>query len=295
MNTYEYTHLVQFNKILRFYVIFKRIRRIFWRVAAVAGIVLLYIGLRNNDHVDVHLSASGAAFNLPLYLSAAVILLPVITKALLLSTWTSFASANKFTEQNDSESQPGETPEATKQRTDEANPTSFIKKKSWLWTSTLLVPAGSEQLLGFKIVMRKVGGLLRWREVKSDILVQIPLAHAVPHFVCSNHRRPTKLSRNNLFESYRGVRRYKLEGEFGKHFDLLAPEQNYQDALVLFTPDVMAAVLDYLPDYADLELKGKSCFVVVPETILTPEKFEDLLRSVSHFAPQLAKQVRSLS
>ncbi len=50
---------------------------------------------------------------------------------------------------------------------------------------------------------------------------------------------------SNLPESFARVQRLSLEGDFDKHFTLYCPEGYQQDALYLFTPDIMARFVDH--------------------------------------------------
>ncbi|GAA4161492.1 hypothetical protein GCM10022286_19170 [Gryllotalpicola daejeonensis] len=54
---------------------------------------------------------------------------------------------------------------------------------------------------------------------------------------------------SDLPESFARTQRLSLEGDFDKHFTLYAPVEYQQDALYVFTPDVMAALIDYAADY----------------------------------------------
>ncbi|MDA4894718.1 hypothetical protein PFZ55_48440 [Streptomyces sp. MS2A] len=87
--------------------------------------------------------------------------------------------------------------------------------------------------------------------------VELPLPSKVPHIVLRNRRRsivPTL--------GLRGAR-MELEGDFAKTFLLLVPEGYEQDALYVFTPDLMARVQD-LGSGAELELVEDRAYVYLP-------------------------------
>ncbi len=89
--------------------------------------------------------------------------------------------------------------------------------------------------------------------------IELPLRTSVPHIVLSNrHRRiiPT-------LGLGRGAARLELEGDFAKHFVLIVPEGYQQDALYIFTPDLMARVLD-LGTGAEIELVSDRLYVYLP-------------------------------
>lgn len=91
--------------------------------------------------------------------------------------------------------------------------------------------------------------------------IELPLPSSVPHIVLANRRRsivPT-------LGLGRGAARMDLEGEFAKVFRLIVPEGYQQDALYIFTPDLMARVID-LGRGAEIELVSDRLYVYLPHT-----------------------------
>ncbi|GAB3598194.1 hypothetical protein [Microbacterium tumbae] len=89
--------------------------------------------------------------------------------------------------------------------------------------------------------------------------IELPLPQKVPNIVLRNRRR-------SIIPSLgfgRGNARMELEGEFAKLFTLFVPEGYQQDALYIFTPDLMARVLD-LGRGAEIELAGSRLYVYLP-------------------------------
>lgn len=89
--------------------------------------------------------------------------------------------------------------------------------------------------------------------------IELPLPSSVPHIVLANRRRsiiPT-------LGLGRGAARMELEGEFATVFRLIVPEGYQQDALYIFTPDLMARVLD-LGSGAEIELISDRLYVYLP-------------------------------
>lgn len=70
---------------------------------------------------------------------------------------------------------------------------------------------------------------------------QLELPREVPHIILKN-KRSRVLSLMGLGLGNRT--KLSLEGDFDRHFTLLCPEGYERDALEIFTPDVMAAVID---------------------------------------------------
>ncbi len=91
--------------------------------------------------------------------------------------------------------------------------------------------------------------------------IELPLPQKVPNIVLRNRRR-------SIIPSLgfgRGNAKMELEGEFAKHFTLFVPEGYQQDALYIFTPDLMARVID-LGRGAEMELAGDRLYVYLPHS-----------------------------
>ena len=89
--------------------------------------------------------------------------------------------------------------------------------------------------------------------------IELPLPSSVPHIVLANRKRsiiPT-------LGLGRGAARMDLEGDFAKTFRLIVPEGYQPDALYVFTPDLMARVLD-LGSGAEIELVSDRLYVYLP-------------------------------
>jgi hypothetical protein len=62
-----------------------------------------------------------------------------------------------------------------------------------------------------------------------------------------------------------------LEGDFNEHFTLYAPKEYERDALYIFTPDLMALLIDTVAQF-DVEVIDDQLFVYGPEFHLVTEK-----------------------
>ncbi|KRC62443.1 hypothetical protein ASE14_00980 [Agromyces sp. Root81] len=89
--------------------------------------------------------------------------------------------------------------------------------------------------------------------------MELPLPASVPHIVLKNRRRsivPT-------LGLGRGAARLALEGDFARTFTLIVPEGYERDALYIFTPDLMARVVD-LGSGTEIELVGRQLYIYLP-------------------------------
>ncbi|WP_317451884.1 hypothetical protein [Microbacterium sp. NIBRBAC000506063] len=78
--------------------------------------------------------------------------------------------------------------------------------------------------------------------------LDVPLPHIVLDAVGNNG-----LLNSNLPMSFRREQRLGLEGDFDRHFSLYCPAGYEQDALYLFTPDIMARFVDHAAEL-DVEI-----------------------------------------
>lgn len=73
---------------------------------------------------------------------------------------------------------------------------------------------------------------------------RIKLTRHLPNMVLDARKNNLFGSMTNLPDSFDRNQTLSLEGDFNNHFTLYAPKEYERDALYIFTPDVMAAVID---------------------------------------------------
>jgi hypothetical protein len=88
--------------------------------------------------------------------------------------------------------------------------------------------------------------------------LSIRLPRSLPHFVVDAHANGTSLP-----IALEARNRVSLEGDFDEHFALYAPTGYERDALYLFTPDVMALLIDETGDL-DVEVIGDRLTIYAP-------------------------------
>ena len=74
--------------------------------------------------------------------------------------------------------------------------------------------------------------------------VRIKLTRHLPNMVLDARKNNLFGSLTNLPDSFGRGQTLSLEGDFNNYFTLYAPKEYERDALYIFTPDVMAAVID---------------------------------------------------
>lgn len=94
----------------------------------------------------------------------------------------------------------------------------------------------------------------------------IRLARELPNMLLDSKKNNLFGAFTNLPNSIKSDQVLSLEGDFDTYFTLYAPAEYKRDALYIFTPDVMAAIIDAGQDY-DLEIIGSSLFLYRPQTI----------------------------
>lgn len=123
------------------------------------------------------------------------------------------------------------------------------------------VVAGDDERMPFELGMHH--SVSRGQETatiqRPFAFIELPLPSSVPHILLANRRRsivPT-------LGLGRGAAKLDLEGDFSKTFRLIVPEGYQQDALYIFTPDLMARVLD-LGSGAEIELVSDRLYIYLP-------------------------------
>jgi len=119
--------------------------------------------------------------------------------------------------------------------------------------------------------------------------IHIKLPRKLPNMVLDSHT-------NNLFgesglpENFSKSQVVQLEGDFNKYFTLYAPEEYKRDALYIFTPDVMQAMVDASNHY-DGEIVDDDFYLYTSQlTISDIKTVEELLTIAESIAKQLDEQ-----
>lgn len=128
------------------------------------------------------------------------------------------------------------------------------------------------------------------RSYRTGRLV-IPLARTVPHLTLVPATAGPDWVNSHLSPEAR-AQVLSLEGDFDRHFTLYAPRAYETDALYVFTPDVMAALIDHGSGFAvtlidDLLIVSP---VTGPFTLTDAALWPRLLAVVDSVAPQVAQQ-----
>lgn len=119
--------------------------------------------------------------------------------------------------------------------------------------------------------------------------LSIRLPRPMPHFVVDATANDGM--RSSLPISIDGRQRVSLEGDFDTHFALYAPEGYDRDARYLFTPDVMALLVDETGDL-DVELADDrlTVFSPTPWNLTDPATWERLQQLVDVLGGKAVRQ-----
>jgi hypothetical protein len=90
------------------------------------------------------------------------------------------------------------------------------------------------------------------RQTHTFGFIRVALSRHLPNMVL-DARKNNFWKFTNLPDSFDRSQRLSLEGDFDTYFDLYVPKQFERDALYVFTPDVMQALIDNGSDY-DMEI-----------------------------------------
>lgn len=121
--------------------------------------------------------------------------------------------------------------------------------------------------------------------------MHLKLPRKVPHMVLDATSNDFMGRFSNLPALFKKDQELQLEGDFNNYFTLYAPKQYERDALYVFTPDVMRALVDLAGDY-DVELVDDDIFLYSarPFTLVRPEILQGLLLLASRLSPEFESQ-----
>lgn len=101
-------------------------------------------------------------------------------------------------------------------------------------------------------------GYGRNRQTHTWGYMRTRLVRRVPNMLLDSKKNNLLSGRfSNLPQSYASNQTIKLEGDFNDYFTLYAPNGYNHDAFYIFTPDVMAALIDHGADF-DMEVVDNS-------------------------------------
>lgn len=117
----------------------------------------------------------------------------------------------------------------------------------------------------------------------------VRLNRMLPHMVL-DAKQNNLFGFTNLPDSFSG-QKLSLEGDFDKHFTLYAPTAYGRDALYIFTPDVMAALIDFGNTY-DIEIIDDYLMFYGKQklTLDSQQQLESFLRVIELISGELHDQ-----
>lgn len=122
--------------------------------------------------------------------------------------------------------------------------------------------------------------------------VRIKLPRRLPNMILDSKKNNYFGGRiSNLPEGFGKDQRLSLEGDFDKYFTLYAPAQYKRDALYVFTPDVMHALITAAHDY-DCEVVDDDFYIYSSKTFVVYKQkdLEDIMKIVSKLGKELIEQ-----
>jgi len=117
----------------------------------------------------------------------------------------------------------------------------------------------------------------------------VPLDRPLPHVLLDSKRNDSFFG-STLPEAFRRSQVLSLEGDFDEHFTLYCPEGYERDALYLFTPDVMAGMIDHAADF-DVEVVGDRAYFFVDRAVdlASPAFWTSVDAILDSIAPKLSR------
>lgn len=115
------------------------------------------------------------------------------------------------------------------------------------------------------------------------------LDHPLPNTWLQSRRH----ARIAFFGRLQRRQRLSLEGGFDRHFAMFVPRGYERDALYLFTPDILALLIDHVADF-DVELSGTRLVLSGPRDVVTLDarRWEDARIAIASLRSKTAQWAR---
>lgn len=141
---------------------------------------------------------------------------------------------------------------------------------------------------------RYVTGSGKNRRTHNWGFLALELDRALPHMVLDARSNNQLFGLSNLPQSFAKNQVLKLEGDFNSHFTLYCPREYERDALYVFTPDLMALLIDHAAPY-DVEVIDKWLLVysVKEFNLVDPAQHRRLLGIADTVGAKTLRQSRS--
>ncbi|EAR25161.1 hypothetical protein A20C1_01196 [marine actinobacterium PHSC20C1] len=140
---------------------------------------------------------------------------------------------------------------------------------------------------------RYVTGSGKNRQTHNWGFMALELDRALPHMVLDARSNNKLFGVSNLPQSFAKNQVLKLEGDFNAHFTLYCPREYERDALYIFTPDLMALLIDHAAPY-DVEVIDKWLLVYSPKDfdLVDPAQHRRLLGIADTVGAKTLRQSR---
>ncbi len=129
------------------------------------------------------------------------------------------------------------------------------------------------------------------RTIHTFGFVKIKLPRKLPNIVLDSKKNNFLGKISNLPSSMSGNQKLSLEGDFDSYFTLYTPKQYERDALYIFTPDVMQAIIDAAQDY-DCEVIDDTFYLYskTPLDLKKPKQIQEMLNITGKLRAELTAQ-----
>ncbi|MCD1569827.1 DUF3137 domain-containing protein [Agromyces mediolanus] len=151
--------------------------------------------------------------------------------------------------------------------------------------------AGSGEFFDVGVLQAVTGSGKERRTVEWSYLA-LRLTRDLPHLVLDS-TRDNVLGQSSLPETMHRAQRLSLEGDFDRHFALYCPAGYERDALYVFTPDLMALLIDEAGDF-DVEIVDDRMTLFTRRSVdpLDPETWRRYERIMELVLPKARRQTR---
>lgn len=122
----------------------------------------------------------------------------------------------------------------------------------------------------------------------SYTVFEVTLNNPVPNILLFSNEQTTAVS-----DWFSGDETVQLEGDFNKYFKLRVPKGREQEAYQIFTPDVMADLIDRARDFS-FEFSGNHLYIYAPKVITKRDELQNMFNLVTYMDNLFRKNASSV-
>lgn len=164
----------------------------------------------------------------------------------------------------------------------------FSQTRGSSWTDIIAEPSGAYEIGKYAYVT----GSGKHQTTHNWVYARVRLDRALPHMVLDAEVN-NFFTFSNLPMTFKKDQTLSLEGNFNEIFTLYAPKTYERDALYIFTPDLMALLLDEVAEFDAEIIDNQLYFYAKRKTYEQPEYMQRMFIIIEKIGQKMAHRVKN--